>query len=48
MAHIEKYSTAAVYRMLNHYSRTAEDGISRSNTNIDSTKTNLNYNLASF
>lgn len=48
MAHIEKYGTAAVCRMLNHYSRTAEDGTSRSNANIDSTKTNLNYNLASF
>ena len=46
MAHVEKYTAAAVGHMLDHYSRSPDDGVKRSNENIDPGRTHLNYNLA--
>lgn len=46
MAHVEKYTAAAVGHMLDHYGRSPDDGVKRSNENIDPERTHLNYNLA--
>lgn len=46
MAHVEKYTAAAVGHMLDHYGRSPDDGVKRSNENIDPGRTHLNYNLA--
>lgn len=47
MAHVAKYTAAAVGHMTNHYGRSSDDGVKRSNENIDPKRTHLNYNLAS-
>lgn len=46
MAHVEKYTAAAVGHMLDHYGRSPDNGVKRSNENIDPGRTHLNYNLA--
>ena len=46
MAHVAKYTAAAVGHMTNHYGRSSDDGVKRSNENIDPKRTHLNYNLA--
>lgn len=46
MAHVAKYTAAAVGHMTNHYGRSSDDGVKRSNENIDPKRTRLNYNLA--
>lgn len=46
MAHVAKYTKAAVGHMLNHYARREEKSDYRSNESIDPDKTDLNYNLA--
>ena len=46
MAHVAKYTAAAVGHMINHYGRSSDDGVKRSNENIDPKRTHLNYNLA--
>lgn len=46
MAHVTKFTMAAVGNMTNHYSREADDMKPRKNINIDRSKTHLNYNLA--
>lgn len=46
MAHVAKYTAAAVGHMTNHYGRSSDDGVKRSNENIDPKRTYLNYNLA--
>lgn len=46
MAHVEKYTAAAVGHMLDHYGRSPDDGVKRSNENIDPGRIHLNYNLA--
>lgn len=46
MAHVAKYTAAAVGHMTNHYGRSFDDGVKRSNENIDPKRTHLNYNLA--
>ena len=46
MAHVAKFSQSALGHMNNHYERTSDDGVRRGNTNIDSTRTHMNYNLA--
>lgn len=43
MAHCEKYTVAAIGHMCNHYERGGN--VKRSNENIDSERTGLNYNL---
>ena len=45
MAHVAKYTAAAVGHMTNHYGRSSDDGVKRSNENIDPKRTHLNYNL---
>lgn len=44
MAHVQKFAMAAVGHMCNHFERTGN--AERSNVNIDSERTGLNYNLA--
>lgn len=46
MAHVAKYTKAAIGHMLNHYARREEKSDHRSNESIDPDKTDLNYNLA--
>ena len=46
MAHVAKYTAAAVTRMTDHYGRTQGDGVHRSNESINPERTSLNYNLA--
>lgn len=46
MAHVAKYTKAAIGHMLNHYARREEKSDYRSNESIDPDKTDLNYNLA--
>lgn len=46
MANVQKYTLEALGHMLDHYGRTSDDGVQRSNQEIDSSKTNQNYNLA--
>ncbi len=46
MAHVAKYTAAAVTRMTDHYGRTQGDGVHRSNESINPERTALNYNLA--
>ena len=46
MAHVAKFNQSALGHMNNHYERTSDDGVRRGNTNIDSTRTHMNYNLA--
>lgn len=46
MAHVAKYTAAAVGHMTNNYGRSSDDGVKRSNENIDPKRTHLNYNLA--
>lgn len=47
MAHLAKYPQCALGHMLNHYARTADDGVKRKNENIKPNLTHKNYNLAS-
>ena len=44
--HIDKFTRSASVRMNNHYERTPDDYVQRSNENIDSSRTHLNYNSA--
>lgn len=46
MAHVAKFNQAALGHMNNHYERISDDNVHRGNTNIDRTRTNMNYNLA--
>ena len=46
MAHVAKFSQSALGHMNNHYERISDDCVRRGNTNIDSTRTHMNYNLA--
>lgn len=46
MAHVAKFSQSALGHMNNHYERVFDDCVRRGNTNIDSTRTHMNYNLA--
>ena len=46
MAHVAKFSQSALGHMNNHYERVSDDCVRRGNTNIDSTRTHMNYNLA--
>ncbi len=46
MAHVEKYTREQMGHICNHDSRKKDDGVQRSNENIDSSRTDLNYNLA--
>lgn len=49
MAHVEKYTIGAVGHMFKHYERAKDDKgeyIKFGNQNIDLTKTNTNYNMA--
>ena len=46
MAHVAKFSQSALGHMNNHYERISDDCVRRGNTNIDNTRTHMNYNLA--
>lgn len=46
MANVQKYTLDALGHMLNHYGRQENDGVTRSNKDIDNSRTCNNYNLA--
>lgn len=46
MAHVQKYTATAVGHMLDHYGRKANDGVQRSNQEINPLLTGNNWNVA--